>query len=87
MERLWDGRKEKLKGRRLGRFDMKVCVGRNDVGCGEEATDDWAEAVADEIVAAPLGNFLAVKDMLALSVDGAATDTCGKVGGRKDVKE
>ena len=70
-----------------GRFDMKVCVGRNNVGCGEEATDDWAEAVTDEIVAAPLGNFLAVKDMLALSVDGAATDTCGEVGGREDVKE
>eukprot|EP00956_Cyclotella_meneghiniana_P039731 scaffold178070_cov90-Cyclotella_meneghiniana.AAC.1 len=66
---------------------MEVRVGRNDVGCGEEATDNWAEAVTDEIVAAPLGNFLAVKDVLALPVDGAATDACGEVGGRKDIKE
>ena len=74
-------------GENTGRFDMEVRVGWNDVGCGEEATDDWAEAVTDEIVAAPLGNFLAVKDVLALSVDGAATDACGEVGGREDVKE
>lgn len=70
----------------IGAFDGWLRRRVDDHSSFEEATKDGSYAVTNAVVTGPFRNFLAVEYVVALGIDGAATEASGEVGGRKDVQ-
>lgn len=47
----------------------------------EDGLKDVFKAMADTIVNSPIGNSLAIEDMVSLGIDGGATDAGGRLEG------